>query len=167
MLMFFPLNYIYHNVLIVILGSYQYDVLTEKIDMIAEKLANYSEATKEYLEWESGHFVDKPLIGTFKEDDYRLSNQMGNRGTLIFFAPLVFFRPLILVISPLLLLLALLEARPFKDFLSWEIADYTSFLLFLVSLVVFIFGVYYPQMPSERFVIRLSKNLKPWQSQSR
>jgi len=146
LLMFFPLNYIYHNILIVILGGYQYEVLTEKIDAIAEKLSNYSEATLDYLKWESSHYEGKPLKGTFKWDDYRLSNQIGSTATLIFFSPIALFRPLILLIPPILLFLVFADVRSLRDFRTWGTPDYISLFLFLISLIVFVFGLIYTAM---------------------
>jgi hypothetical protein len=142
-LMFFPISFVYHNAVIVLLGLYQYEVLAEKLDKIASELGEIDEVTKSFSEWESRMFHGTPYKGTLRWDYYRLYNQAGQGVMSMLFAPLASFRPLALTFTPLLLLVLFLQNRQLSSLSTWNTADFLTMAAFLICCLIFLYGSWY------------------------
>jgi hypothetical protein len=141
LLLYFPISILSHHLQIANLGSYQYHVLTPKINQISSHLRSLSHETKAFLDWEAEHWRSQPwLRGNLRWDAYRLSRQM--RGAAPLFGLLEVTRYLFAFAPSIYLAATFLTATSGRTvWKDWTLVERSLAFMYLLVLIGAVAGL--------------------------
>jgi len=133
----FPLTLLEHALFLADLGVYIHNVLSPKIRIIATHLSTQSDATKEFITWESEQFPSY-LTGMFRWEGYRLKAQYRTASPV--FGLLAIFKYVFVCIPAALFTVAFISAKAaYFAGIAWtsvEILLFVVFMSFVLTLLV-------------------------------
>jgi hypothetical protein len=136
--LYFPYAVINNNIFMAVLGAYENNVISPKIDAIARILSCHSSSTDEYLLWEKENFPGW-LRGTLRWDDYRARTMyVGFRKIL--FGIFGFFEMLFVCAPAILFFGSYLRLKNITNS-NWSLFEIGLFAIFLIIVIALFAGI--------------------------